>query len=122
QPSSCAKGCNGGTHDGLDCTVDGDCPGGSGAHPCQPLCRHDASLDPGAGNVNEGRCVLGPSPGTCAAAAQVSCTADTDCVGGVGPCQNALARCFMDPIVRTGVVSTTSPVLASTFQIPGTSS
>jgi cysteine-rich repeat protein len=122
QPSACLKGCDGGANDGLECSADGDCPGGTGTHPCQPLCRHDSALDPGPGGVNEGRCVLGPVDKTCAAASQITCSQDSDCIGGVGPCVTVVRRCFMDPIVRTGVPGTSTLTLASTFPIPGTSS
>ena len=121
QPSACIKGCNGGSNADQECTTDGDCPGGVGAHPCQPLCRHDESLDPGLAGANEGRCVLGPVDRTCAQASQITCTQDSDCIG-TGPCVTEVRRCFMDPIVRTGLPGTSTLVLASTFPIPGTSS
>ncbi len=121
QPSACLKGCNGGANDGQDCTVDGDCPGGIGPHPCQPLCRHDDTLDPGAAGANEARCVLGPVDKTCAQAHQITCTQDSDCIG-TGPCVTEVRRCFIDPIVRTGVPGTATLTLASTFPIPATSS
>lgn len=121
QPSSCLKGCNGGSNDSLECSVDGDCPGGIGPHPCQPLCRHDNTLDPGLAGADEGRCVLGPVDRTCAQAHQITCTQDADCIG-TGPCTTEVRRCFMDPIVRTGVAGTSTLVLASTFPIPGTTS
>ena len=41
--------------------ADGDCPGGTGPHPCQPLCRHDEALDPSPAGADEGRCVPGRS-------------------------------------------------------------
>ena len=122
QPSACLKGCNGGSNDAGDCAVDGDCPGGIGPHPCQPLCRHDDTLDPGVGHENEGRCVKGPVDQTCAGASQITCTQSSNCVGGTGPCVTVVRRCFMDPIVRTGVPGTSTLTLASTFPIPATSS
>ena len=72
---------------GARCSVHVIGPGAAGPserrpHPCQPLCRHDNTLDPGAGNVNEGRCVLGPIDQTCALAHQVTCTSDANCSSG----------------------------------------
>ncbi len=116
QPSACIKGCNGGSNADQECTVDGDCPGGIGPHPCQPLCRQGAGED-----VGEGRCVLGPVDRTCAQAHQITCTQDADCLG-TGPCETVVRRCFMDPIVRVGTPGLVTHRLVSTFPIPATSS
>ncbi len=116
QPSACLKGCNGGSNADQDCSVDGDCPGGIGPHPCQPLCRQEAG-----GETGDARCVLGPVDRTCAGASQITCTQDSDCLGQ-GPCVTVVRRCFLDPIVRSGVPGTSTLTLASTFPIAATSS
>ncbi len=116
QPSSCLKGCNGGSNADQECSVDADCPGGIGPHPCQPLCRQEVG-----GEVGDARCVLGPVDRTCAGAHQITCNQDADCIG-VGPCVTEVRRCFLDPIVRTGVPGTATMTFASTFPIAATSS
>jgi cysteine-rich repeat protein len=112
QPSACLKGCDGGSNADQECTVDGDCPGGT----CEPLCRQGVGED-----VGEGRCVLGPVDRTCAQAHQITCTQDADCLG-TGPCETSIRRCFMDPIVRIGVPGLVTHTMASTFPIPATTS
>src|SRR6185295_17077773 len=115
--------CDGGTNDAQPCSTDADCPGApTGA--CHPLCRSIAGQTrPGQGvqAVGEGECVAGPLDQTCSGAHQVTCTTDAQCVG-LGTCVTETRRCFLDPIVRTGVASTTSNVFGSTFCIPATSS
>jgi hypothetical protein len=113
QPSSCSNGCNGGSQDGQPCDTNGDCPSGS----CVPLCRQDPT--PGAA-AGEGRCVIGPADQTCQGAPEIGCTDNGGCPTGKGPCVANLRRCFMDPIVRTGVAGTQTSTGVATFCIPAT--
>ncbi len=114
QPSACLNGCDGGGNDAGPCNSNADCPGGG---TCKPLCRQDPA--PGV-NPGEGRCVIGPADQTCAGAPEIGCTDNGGCPTGKGPCVANNRRCFMDPIVRTGVAGIGSSTGVSTFCIPAT--
>ena len=113
QPSSCLNACDGGSHDAQPCDTDADCGGTAGS--CKPLCRQVPGDPPG-----EARCAAGPVDQTCSNAPEVGCQTNSDCAAGQGTCVAKNRRCFLDPIVRTGVANTTTPTLASTFCIPAT--
>jgi hypothetical protein len=123
QPNACLDACDGGSKDAQPCSTDADCPGAP-AGACKPLCRSIAGQTrPGEGvqAVGEAECAAGPLDQSCSGAPQVSCTSDANCVG-LGTCVTQTRRCFLDPIVRVGVPSTTSNVFGATFCIPATTS
>jgi hypothetical protein len=115
QPSQCLNACDGGANDGQSCGSDGDCPGAP-AGACKPLCRQIVGEAGG-----EGECVAGPISQTCGGAPEIGCQNNSDCPAGKGPCVSKNQRCFMDPIVKTGVPGTTTDTLVAAFCIPATS-
>jgi hypothetical protein len=115
QPSSCLTACDGGSNNDNPCETDADCPGAP-AGACKPLCRQIVGQA-----VGEGECVAGPLDQTCAGAPEVSCQTSSGCPVGKGPCVAGNRRCFLDPIVRTGMPGTTMNTAVATFCIPATS-
>jgi hypothetical protein len=111
QPNSCLQACDGGGNDGAACDNAGQCPGGV----CVPLCRQI-----GGENLGEGECIAGPIEETCANAPEIGCTSTSGCPSGKGPCVARNQRCFMDPLEREGIPSTTSNLLAATVCVPAT--
>jgi hypothetical protein len=111
QPNSCLQACDGGSNDGAACDNAGQCPGGA----CVPLCRQI-----GGEALGEGECIAGPIEETCANAPEIGCTASSGCPSGTGPCVARNQRCFMDPLERQGVPSTTSNILAAAACVPAT--
>jgi hypothetical protein len=116
QPNACLNACDGGTNDGAGCDSDGDCPG-AGAGACKPLCRQIVGLP-----LGEAQCAAGPVDRTCAGAPEISCTNDGGCPTGKGPCAAHNRRCFLDPIERQGIASTTDNSLVATFCVAETGS
>ncbi len=115
QPSACNAACDGGSRDGQACSSDADCPGAP-AGACKQLCRQI----PGDA-VGEAECTAGPVDQTCAGAPEITCTNDGGCPSGKGPCASHKRRCFLDPIVRQGVASTTVNSFAGAFCVAATS-
>ena len=113
QPNSCLQACDGGSNDAAACDGPADCPGGT----CRPLCRQIAGEA-----LGEGECIAGPIEQTCANAPEIGCTATSGCPSGTGPCVARNQRCFMDPLEREGVPSTTANRLAAAVCVPATGS
>ncbi len=114
QINQCTRACEGGGNNNQPCSSDADCPGAP-VGACKPLCRQIGSEASG-----EGECIAGPPTQTCANAPQIGCQTNSNCPGATGPCVAKNQRCFMDPIVKVGMPSTTQNLAVATFCIPAT--
>jgi len=123
QPNGCDAACVGGVNDAEPCTVDSECVGGF-CHlaDCRPDLTAPAALQP-----NEGGCTA-TIQGRCSHTSYQSCLSDADCApptcnrcNGGETCQFFAKDCYINSgISRTGVASTTDPVLSAIFCIGGT--
>ncbi len=123
QPNSCDAACVGGGNDAQSCTLDSECAGGF-CHLAD--CRPDPSA-PAALQPNEGGCTA-TIQGRCSYSSYQSCLRNSDCAqpicsrcNGGETCRFFAKDCFINSgITRTGVASTTDPVLSAIFCIGGT--
>jgi len=123
QPNGCDAACVGGVNDAEPCTVDSECVGGF-CHLAD--CRSDLTA-PAALQPNEGGCTA-TIQGRCSHSSYQSCLTDADCApptcnrcNGGETCHFFAKDCYINSgITRTGVASTTDPVLSAIFCIGGT--
>lgn len=123
QPNACDAACVGGSHDTEPCAVDSECTGG--------FC-HDADcrVDPtalAAFQPHEGGCTTSVE-GRCSHSSYQGCLSDADCkqpncalCQANETCNVVPKNCFINSrITRSGVASTTNPVLSAIFCIAAT--
>lgn len=123
QPNGCDAACVGGGSDAAPCSFDSECPGGF-CHLGD--CRADPMAPPGF-QPNEGGCTA-TVDGRCSTSTYETCSSNADCAPpSCARCQanetcNIVPKnCYINSgITRSGVVSTTDPVLSAIFCIAGT--
>lgn len=119
RPNACDAACVGGAHDAAPCASDADCDPPNGfCH--QADCRPDPS---DTDSIQEGRCTVGPTVGTCSTTRFQSCAADAQCQQPLCPscepgesCIFRTQACFVNgTIERAGTPGTSDRTTAAVF-------
>jgi hypothetical protein len=142
QPGICGgKRCQGGTNNGVPCTVTSQCPSGACGKPGKLTAPNECSdgtcspnTPPDDDSVDEGVCAAGPFEQFCAIETFRGCSTDADCTKPGDTCTNGRFReCFTDNgqtgatvhvqgVADAPVNNVSSPTLGSFFCLPPTSS